>query len=52
VRQPGEVQVPPTRRPPAREPESHSFRDSVWAAVFAAAVLLVLLLSAIALGKM
>jgi curved DNA-binding protein CbpA len=52
VRQPGEVQVPPTRRPPAREPEPRSFRDSGWAAVFAAAVLLLLLLSAIILGRL
>lgn len=51
VRQPGEVQVPPTRRPPAREPEPRSFRDSGWAAIVAAAVLLLLLLSAIALGR-
>jgi curved DNA-binding protein CbpA len=51
VRQPGEVQVPPTRRPQAREPESRSFRDSGWAAIVAAAVLLLLLLSAIVLGR-
>lgn len=51
ARQPGEVQTPPTRRPAARAPEPRSFRDSGWAAIFAAAVLLILLLSAIALGR-
>ena len=51
VRQPGEVQVPPTRRPPAREPEPRSFRDSGWAALGVAAILLLLLLSAIVLGR-
>jgi curved DNA-binding protein CbpA len=52
VRQPGEVQVPPTRRPPAREPEPRTFRDSGWAALAVAAVLLLLLLTAIVLGKL
>ncbi|HET8570369.1 MAG TPA: J domain-containing protein [Candidatus Limnocylindria bacterium] len=51
VRQPGEVRVTPTRRPPAREPEPRTFRDSGWAALAVAAVLLLLLLSAIVLGK-
>ncbi len=51
VRQPGERQVPPTRRPQPRNPEIRSFRDSGWAAIAAAAVLLILLLTAIAVGK-
>jgi hypothetical protein len=46
------VQVPPTRRPPAREPEPRTFRDSGWAALAVAAVLLLLLLTAIVLGKL
>ena len=51
-RTPGEVQIPVTRRPPARQPEAGSFRDSGWAAVFVAGALLLLLLSAIVLGRL
>lgn len=51
VRQPGEVQVPPTRRPLPRQPEARSFRDSGWAALAVAAVILLLLISAIVLGR-
>jgi len=51
VRQPGEVQAPPTRRPLPRQPAERTFRDSGWAALAAAAVILLLLLSAVVLGR-
>jgi curved DNA-binding protein CbpA len=52
VRQPGEVPIPRTRRPPRSEPQPATFRDSGWAALLAAAVILVLLLAAIAVGRL
>lgn len=51
VRQPGEVPIPRTRRPPRPQAPPATFRDSVWAAVIAGAVILLLLLGAIALGR-
>jgi curved DNA-binding protein CbpA len=51
-RQPGEVVIPRTRRPPRPEPMPSTFRDSGWAAVLAAAVILLLLTSAIAIGRL
>jgi hypothetical protein len=51
VRQPGEVPIPRTRRPPRPAPPPSTFRDSGWAAVIVAAVLIVILLSAIAAGR-
>jgi hypothetical protein len=52
VRHPGEVPIPRTRRPPRPEPPVPMFRDSGWAAVLAAAVILLLLLGAIAVGRL
>jgi len=52
VRQPGEVPIPRTRRPPRPEPPEATFRDSGWAAVLAATVIVVLLLGAIAVGRL
>lgn len=52
VRQPGEVVIPRTRRPPRPEPAPESFRDSAWAAVLAAAVIIVLLAAAIIAGRL
>ena len=52
VRQPGEVPIPRTRRPPRPEPPEPSFRDSGWAAVLAGAVILALLLGAIVVGRL
>jgi hypothetical protein len=51
VRQPGEVVVPRTRRPPRIQPEEPSFLESGWAAVAVAAILLGLLIVAVALGR-
>ena len=51
VRQPGEVPLPRTRRPPRSAPPPQTFRDSGWAAVAVALVLVVLLLGAIAAGR-
>ena len=51
VRQPGEVVHPRTRRPPRPAPAPATFRDSGWAAIIVAAVLVVLLLGAIAAGR-
>lgn len=51
-RQPGEVPLPRTRRPPRPQPAPSTFRESVWAAVLAAAVMVVLLLGAIAAGRL
>lgn len=52
MRQPGEIPIPPTRRPAPISPEPVSFRDSGWAAVVAAAVILLLLATAIVAGKL
>jgi len=52
VRQPGEVPIPRTRRPQRPEPTEVTFRDSGWAAVLAAAVIVVLLLGAIVVGRL
>lgn len=51
-RQPGEVPIPRTRRPPRPEPRPTTFRDSGWAAVIAGAIILLLLLGAIAAGRL
>jgi len=51
IRQPGEVVTPRTRRPPRPAPAPATFRDSGWAAIVVAAVLVVLLLAAIAAGR-
>lgn len=51
ARQPGEVPVPRTRRPPRPQPAAPTFRDSGWAAVLVAAVVILLLLGAVAVGR-
>lgn len=52
ARPPGEVPVPRTRRPPRPEPEPETFRDSGWAALVAAILILALLLGAIIVGRL
>ena len=52
VRQPGEVPIPRTRRPPRPQPAPATFRDSGWAAVLVAAIMVVLLLGAVAVGRL
>lgn len=52
VRRPGEVPIPRTRRPPRLESPPATFRDSGWAAVLAGAVILMLLVGAIAAGRL
>lgn len=52
VRAPGEVPMPRTRRPPRPKPPPATFRDSGWAAALAAAVILLVLLGAIAVGRL
>lgn len=52
MRQPGEVPTPRTRRPPRPEPTTPTFRDSAWAAVLAAIGMVLLLLGAIAVGRL
>lgn len=52
VREPGEVVTPRTRRPPRPAPPQPTFRDSGWAAVLAGAAMLLLLLGAIAVGRL
>jgi curved DNA-binding protein CbpA len=52
IREPGEVPIPATRRPRRPEPVERQFRDSGLAAVLVAAVLVVLLLTAIVAGKL
>lgn len=52
VRQPGEVVIPRTRRPPRPEPLPSTFRDSAWAAVLAGAVIVLLLIGAIAASRL
>jgi curved DNA-binding protein CbpA len=53
VRQPGETPPQPrTRRPPRPEPAPTTFRDSGLAAVLVAALIVLLLTTAIALGRL
>jgi curved DNA-binding protein CbpA len=52
VRQPGEVQIPPTRRPQPLEASPPTFRDSGWAALLVAVVFLTLLAAAVVAGKL
>jgi curved DNA-binding protein CbpA len=52
VRQPDEVPVFRTRRPPRPEPLPTGFRDSGWAAVLAGAVIVILLAAAIVVGRL
>ncbi len=52
VRRPGEVPIPRTRRPPRPEPPPSTFRDSGWAAVLAAALIVLLLAGAIVAGRL
>lgn len=52
VRQPGEVPVPPTRRPQPLESVPRTFRDSGWAALIVAVIFLTLLATAVVLGKL
>ncbi len=51
VRQPGEVPIPRTRRPPRAEPVPTTFRDSGWAALLAGAVIVIILLGAVVVGR-
>ena len=52
VRQPGEVIQPRTRRPQRPDPQPTTFRDSGWAAVLVGALFLLLLLGAVAAGRL
>ena len=52
VRQPGEVPLPPTRRPQPLEVGPRTFRDSGWAALIVAIVFLALLAAAVVAGKL
>jgi hypothetical protein len=52
VRQPGEVQLPPTRRPTPLEVGPRTFRDSGWAALIVAVVFLTLLAAAVVAGRL
>ncbi|MDQ2854570.1 MAG: J domain-containing protein [Chloroflexota bacterium] len=52
VRQPGEVQLPPTRRPQPLQMSPRTFRDSGWAALIVAVVFLTLLAVAVVVGKL
>ena len=52
VRQPGEVHVPRTRRPPRPDPVPATFRDSPWAALLAAALIVLLLAGAVVAGRL
>jgi curved DNA-binding protein CbpA len=52
VRQPGEVVIPRTRRPPRPEPLPSTFRDSGWAALIAGALIVLLLVGAAVAGRL
>jgi curved DNA-binding protein CbpA len=52
ARQPGEVPLPPTRRPQPLEAGPRTFRDSGWAALLVAVVFLTLLAAAVVAGKL
>jgi DnaJ domain len=51
-RQPGEVPIPPTRRPPPLVPAARTFRDSGWAALLAALAFLAILVAAVLVGRL
>lgn len=51
-RQPGEIPVVTTRRPPPMAPAERTFRDSGWAALLAGLVLLALLIAAVVAGRL
>jgi DnaJ-like protein len=51
-RQPGEIPVVTTRRPPPITPPQPTFRDSGWAALLVALVLLALLVAAVVAGRL
>ena len=53
IRHPGEAApIPRTRRPPRPEPMPATFRDSGWAALLAGALFILILLSAIVVGRL
>ena len=52
AREPGEVPLPPTRRPQPLEVRPRTFRDSGWAALLVAVVILALLAIAVVVGKL
>ncbi|HLE89478.1 MAG TPA: J domain-containing protein [Candidatus Limnocylindria bacterium] len=52
VRQPGEVQIPPTRRPQPLDAGPRTFRESGWAALIVAVVFLALLVVAVVAGRL
>jgi curved DNA-binding protein CbpA len=51
-RQPGEIPVVSTRRPPPIAPAAPTFRDSGWAALLAGLVFLLLLVAAVVAGRL
>ena len=51
-RSPGEVPIPPTRRPGPMAPEPRTFRDSGWAALALAVVFVLFLTVAVVVGKL
>jgi curved DNA-binding protein CbpA len=51
-RQPGEIPVVTTRRPPPMAPQERTFRDSGWAAVLVGLLFLLLLVAAVVAGRM
>jgi curved DNA-binding protein CbpA len=52
AREPGEIPLPPTRRPQPLEALPRTFRDSGWAALLVAVVILALLAIAVVVGKL
>lgn len=51
-RSPGETPIPATRRPPRMVPAERTFRDSGLAAVLVAALILLILIAAVAAGRL
>jgi curved DNA-binding protein CbpA len=51
-RQPGEIPVVTTRRPPPITPPERTFRDSGWAALLVALAFLLLLVAAVVAGRL
>ena len=52
MRQPGETPIPRTRRPPRPRPRPATFRDSGWAAALVAGAIILMILGAVALGRL
>jgi curved DNA-binding protein CbpA len=52
MRPPGEIPIPPTRRPAPLAPAAPTFRDSGWAALLVAVAFVAILVAAVVVGRL